>query len=98
MRTKRHAGRFDTLNGFIDVSLAGLTRADIACWLVLFRDTKPDGTARAAIVDIAHRAGVSRQKTGDALGRLRKRGLLVVVRKDGLNRGPSIYRVNGLAT
>ena len=37
---KAKAGeRFAVLNAFVDFSLADLTRAEIAVWLVLYRDT-----------------------------------------------------------
>lgn len=41
------AGRFRTLNAFVDATMAGLCRGDIAVWLVLYRATR-DGTARTS--------------------------------------------------
>src|SRR5262245_27991772 len=44
----KHAGeRFAVLNAFVDFALAELSRAEIAVWLVLYRDTR-DGTARTS--------------------------------------------------
>jgi hypothetical protein len=37
------AGRFQTINAFIDVTMAGLTLAERSVWLILWRDTKPTG-------------------------------------------------------
>ncbi len=58
---RRSRLRFELLNAFVDGSMADLTRAELAAWLILYRDTKPDGTARASLDDIARRAGIDRQ-------------------------------------
>jgi predicted transcriptional regulator len=91
--TKKKAGeRFKVLNTFVDFALVGLSRADIAVWLVLYRDTKDD-TARTSYDDIARRSGCNRRTVGRALRRLEKCGLLKIVRRGGLRQGPSSYRV-----
>ena len=60
VRRGRRAERFGMLNDFADVSLAGLTGAEVKVWLILFRDTKAaTGTARTGQADIARRAGLS---------------------------------------
>ena len=89
------ANRFGVLNGFVDVGMRDLTRAELAAWLVLYRDTR-DGVARTSMADIARRSGTSERKTIDAIGKLRKRGLVERVRKGGLARGPASYRVRPL--
>lgn len=86
------AGRFQTLNAFVDVSIAGLCRGDIAVWLVLYRDTK-NGTARTGQTDIARHTGMSVRGVAKSLRRLEVAGLLRVVYRGGLNRGASRYRV-----
>lgn len=92
-KAKRNAGdRFGVLNGFVDCSLAGLSRSELATWLVLYRDTR-NGTAATSQADIARRAGLSVRAVKTAVRRLKKRGLLTVVFTGGLNRGPSRYRV-----
>jgi hypothetical protein len=53
--------RFDTLNAFVDTGMAELSRAELAVWFTLFRDTKRDGTARASLDDLARRGGMNRQ-------------------------------------
>jgi DNA-binding MarR family transcriptional regulator len=88
--------RFRTLNAFVDFSLAGLSRADIAVWLTLYRDTR-EGIAHTAYNDLARRAGLNRRNVGRAIRRLEKLGLLEVVRRGGLRRGPSSYRCRPLA-
>ncbi|MBI2433928.1 MAG: GntR family transcriptional regulator, partial [Candidatus Hydrogenedentes bacterium] len=83
------------LNAFVDHTLATLLPSDAAVWLVLYRDTT-NGIARTAQADIARRAGVSRRTVARALIRLGVLGLVQVVRRGGLNRGLSSYRVHPL--
>jgi len=83
------------LNTFIDVSLRTLRRNEIAVWLVLYRDTK-DGTARTSQTDIARRAGITKRTVIRIIGRLERQGLLRIIRRGGINSGPSTYRVQPL--
>jgi hypothetical protein len=87
--------RFAVLNAFVDSTLATLSRSELAVWLVLYRDTR-DGTVRTAQTDIARRAGVSVRSVKTAIAKLTAAGLLTVVYRGGLNRGPSRYRVHSL--
>ena len=50
--------RFEMLNAFVDTGMADLSRAELAVWLILYRDTKRDGTARASLDDLARRGGI----------------------------------------
>jgi len=88
--------RFRTMNDFVDFTLRDLGRAEMAVWLVLWRDTR-DGTARTAYDDLARRAGLNRRNVGRAIRRLETRGLVQVVHRGGLRQGPSRYRVRPLA-
>lgn len=90
---RRSRLRFEILNAFVDGGIKGLSRSEIVVWLILFRDTKPDGTARASLADLARRGGMDRQTASRAVGRLTKRKMLQVLKRGGLNRGPSVYRV-----
>jgi DNA-binding MarR family transcriptional regulator len=94
-RTSRRESRlrFETLNAFVDSGMADLSRAELAVWFILFRDTKRDGTARASLDDLARRGGMNRQTASRAVGRLVRRKMLQIIRRGGLNRGPSAYRV-----
>jgi hypothetical protein len=92
----KSAGRFATINAFADFALGDLSRAEIATWLLLWRDTKPNGTARTSLDDLARRGGMNRQTVFRAVRRLQKRGLVVAVLRGGLNRGPTAYRVRPL--
>jgi len=89
-------GRFQCINAFLDVTVAGLDRAELVVWLLLWRDTKPDGLARASQGDLARRAGCNPRTVRRALSGLQRAGLVVVVRQGGLNRGLSVYRVEPL--
>jgi hypothetical protein len=87
--------RFAVLNAFVDFALADLRRAELAVWLVLYRDTR-DGSARTSYDGIARRAGLNRRNVGRALRGLERRGMVKVVHRGGLRRGASRYRVRGL--
>ena len=92
---RKTANRFGILNGFVDCSMARLSRVDLGTWLVLYRDTR-NGTACTAQSDIAKRIGASDRAVRTAINKLIKLGLLVCVWQGGLNRGPSRYRVESL--
>jgi hypothetical protein len=91
-------GRFQCINAFLDVTMSRLDRADLAVWLLLWRDTKEDGLARTSQADLARRAGCNPRTVRRAIAALQRAGLLNVVRQGGLNRGLSVYRVHPLGT
>jgi hypothetical protein len=91
------SGRFGVLNAFADATLATLGRAEIAVWLLLWRDTKPNGLARTSQADLARRAGVNPRTVRRALAALQRAGLVTVVHRGGLPARVSAYRVNALA-
>ena len=93
---RRIGNRFAVLNSFCDFTLRELTRAEIAAWLTLYRDTKPDGLAKTSQADIGRRTGLNVGTVKRAIARLCGRGLLTVVRRGSLRRGPSVYRVRPL--
>jgi hypothetical protein len=88
--------RFHAINAFLDVTMARLDRAELAVWLVLWRDTKPDGLARTSQGDLARRAGCNPRTVRRALAALQKAGLVSVLCRGGPNRGLSVYRVRPL--
>ena len=95
---KRKAGsRWQTLNSYADFTLRSLNRAEGFVWLVLFRETKPDGIATASVDWLAEQIGAHRSTVLRAIKGLAKAGLLTVVRRGSLRRGPSKYRVIPLA-
>jgi hypothetical protein len=91
------AGRFQCINAFIDVTMGLLTPAERAAWLVLWRDTKPNGLATTSQMSMARRAGVSDRSIRTALRGLEQRGLVTEVHRGSLRRGASIYRVHPLS-
>ncbi len=60
-KRRNRSERFAVLNTFVDFGIVDskLTPAEVVVWLVLYRDTKGDGTARTAQADIARRAGLN---------------------------------------
>jgi DNA-binding MarR family transcriptional regulator len=90
---RRSALRFEALNAFVDEGLRHLSPPEAVVWVILYRDTKPDGLARTAVDDLARRGGIGRRTVLRALKSLARRRMLRVVRKGGLNRGPSCYRI-----
>lgn len=93
-RKRNVSERFQLLNTFVDFSMRHLNWSEIRVWMVLYRDSR-EGVARTSQEDIARRAGVSRVTVTRAIKRLKKCGLLQVVRQGGLGRGMSSYRLFG---
>ena len=89
---KPASGRFGILNRFVDETMRTLDRTAACVWLILYRDTKPNGFACTSQTDIARRAGASVSAVHRALRRLDKYGLFVMVRKGRLNVGVSVCR------
>ena len=94
---RKTGGRFAVFNAFVDFTAGTLARAEVLVWLVLWRDTKPDGLARTGQTDLARRAGVNVRTVKRTVASLHRRGLLVLVHRGSLRRGPSTYRVKPLA-
>ncbi|OWK44029.1 helix-turn-helix domain-containing protein [Fimbriiglobus ruber] len=95
--TRKNArGRFAEINGFVDESMAKLSRSAVTVWLILWRDTKSDGLARTGQTDLGRRAGVTDRTVRSALAELIGAGLVKIVRKGRLGTGPTTYRVRGV--
>lgn len=92
-RSARLAARFALFNGFVDDGMGTLPRAAALVWVCLWRDTKPNGLARTAVTDLARRIGGNRSTVIRAVRLLVDRGRLKVVRRGGLGRGVSTYKV-----
>ena len=92
-RKRQSSLRFEVLNAFVDMGMRQLAPSESVVWLVLYRDTKPDGTAKTGVDDLTLRCRVSRSTVLRALKRLEHLHMLQVVRRGGLNRGTSVYRV-----
>lgn len=90
------SSRFATLNAFVDFGMTTgkLNGAEVKVWLILFRDTKGNGTARTGQADIARRAGLDERTVRRAIASLAKKGFVGIVLRGKLNAGPSTYRVH----
>lgn len=93
----RTVNRFTELNSFVDVTLRKLGGTAAKIWMILWRDTKPNGLAVTSQTDLAKRAGVSVRTVYTALKVLESIGLLTPVRKGRIGTGASVYRVSPLA-
>lgn len=93
---RKTADRFAVVNAFLDFTAGGLSRGTALTWLVLWRDTKPDGTARTSVANLARRIGANPSTVKRAVAALVQAGLLTVVYRGSLRRGPSAYRVRPL--
>ncbi len=78
------------LDAFVDLGMRDLTRSEVAVYLILLRDTRPDGTARAGLTDIARRGGMSVRQASRAVQVLIGRDLVAVI-KPGVPGKASLY-------
>jgi DNA-binding MarR family transcriptional regulator len=85
--------RFELLNAFVDSGMADLSRGELAVWITLYRDTRRDGMARTSVADLARRTGIDPRSVKRAIKSLLARKLIQRLRRGGLNRGVSLYRV-----
>jgi hypothetical protein len=79
-----HAGRFATINAFVDGTLV---------WLALWRDERR-GLSRTGLTDLARRTGCNHRTARRAVALLEQEGLVEKVRRGRLGSGPSVYRVS----
>lgn len=88
------AARFGELNAFIDITMAGLTRAEVTTWFAMFRyvDSKKQ-TVSVSVRTIAERTGTSFQHVHKAIASLIDKGLLERLKTGGINSGSSVYRL-----
>lgn len=85
--------RFASINTFVDITMRGLSGRAAVAWVVLWRDTKPNGIARTGVTDLARRMGCSAATAKRALAELRTRKLIEVADRGRLGGGPSSYRL-----
>jgi len=93
----RQAGRFRVLNDFVDVKMKNISSKAASAWLVLYRDTKPNGLARTGLADLAKRMGCSVATAKRAIRELKKNNLMSVEVYGRPGRGPNVYKINGHA-
>ncbi len=92
-KDSRQSSRFASINTFVDITMRGLSGRASLAWVVLWRDTKPNGIARTGITDLARRMGCSTATAKRALAELRTRKLIEVADRGRLGGGPSSYRL-----
>ena len=95
-KTSQTTERFKTLNEFVDYSARLVDTTAQAVWMVLFRETKPNGLASVSQGQIAERVGLSRRSAIRAVQTLENAKLITVVKRGKKNGGPSFYRVHAL--
>ena len=93
----KSAARFQTLNQFVDQSMRTVGAVAQRVWFVIFRETKPDGTAKISHARIGDLIGIKRRAVIRATQELVDAGLLVVVKRGGADHTPSTYRAKGRA-
>lgn len=81
------------LRSFIDTHMGDLSRAAVCVWLCLYRERHEDGIAKAGVEKLADRARCDRSTVIRSIKRLIEVGRLELVRRGGIGRGPSSYRV-----
>lgn len=89
---KKDANRWQEFNHVVDVVMRDLPPAQLAVWVVLFRDER-GGVSKSAQTYIATRCGLSRESVSRAIAGLVRRGLVTILRKGGINKGFSWYRL-----
>jgi hypothetical protein len=92
-RRNRSTYFFETFNPFVDLGVRHLSRSEIVVYLILLRDTKPDGTTRTSYGDLATRGGMSRMSAIRAVRSLIGKGAVEVVRRGGSGIGSTTYCV-----
>ncbi len=85
--------RFALFNAFVDLAAGHCTRAELLCWLTLYRHAGPDGTATASVGDLARRGRCDQSTIRRAVKRLLAAGLLQRLKRGSLAGGPSTYRL-----
>lgn len=85
--------RWTTFNAFMDVCMKHLSPVEANVWLLLFRDTKPDGLARTSSRNLAQRAGCSVRAVSHAMKLLKAATLIEVVTASTSRGSPSVFRV-----
>jgi hypothetical protein len=84
--------RFATVNEFVDVAMRCLSGVDVKVWLTVWRDTR-HGTACVSNRELGLRSGHDERSVRRAVRTLVRSGWLEVVKRGGIGRGASVYRV-----
>jgi hypothetical protein len=88
------AGRWHTLNAFVDGMMSQCTEAEVRVWLAIYREVKPGGLARIGMGQISKVAGIERRSVVRAMDALKRRGVVEVVTRGTINGTPNAYRLH----
>jgi hypothetical protein len=91
-RVKVPRERFATVNEFVDVAMRCLSGVEVKVWLTVWRDTR-HGTACVSNRELGLRSGHDERSVRRAVRTLVSGGWLEVVKRGGIGRGASVYRV-----
>lgn len=91
--TQGFRDRWAMFNDFVDGGMAGLTRAEMAVWFVIFRDTRNRST-QISMKHISNRAGCSVQSVGAAVKKLCSLKRLKRTVKGSIFGGASRYEIS----
>ena len=89
LRTYNRAWRHK-FRALMDVGLQKMTKAEFAVYATLLRDTRPDGTARTAVSDLATRTAMAHRTVRRAIRSLIQHGDLRVI-KGGVPGQATLY-------
>jgi hypothetical protein len=93
-KRKEATGRFQVLNTFVDESARLVSTTAQAVWMVLYRETKPNGLAQVSHNQIAEMIGLKRRATINATQELIAKGLIKVIhRGSATTHEATIYRI-----
>lgn len=91
---KRKAGeRFATLNAFTDATMRTLTPAQIAVWVILFRNER-NGTTSRSVRQIATDGGLSLSGAHQSLASLIEAGLVEILQRARHRDEATTYRIH----
>jgi hypothetical protein len=90
---QRASLRFAMLNAFFDEgrSAAGLTLPAALVWLALYRHADPQGRVKVSGTRLQDMTGLAERTITYALGGLREKRMLKLLKRGGPGRGASMY-------
>ena len=97
-RPHRAGGRFEMINAFVDNTMRVLSHRAALAWVILWRDTKPDGLAKTGVAYLARRMGCSNATAKRALSELRKQKVIEVAERGRKGGATNSYRITEVAS
>jgi hypothetical protein len=97
-RPHRAGGRFEMINTFVDNTMRRLSHRASLAWVILWRDTKPNGLAQTGVAYLARRMGCSHATAKRALSELRKQELIEIAERGRKGGETNSYRITEAAS